>query len=579
MIKPELRNKFPQYADYDDQGFAAAIWNQHYKDKLPFDEFARRIGYQIVPGEPLVPMMPTEQTLAQQGVDVIGDLANRIIQNAQAVPAIGLAAGGVAKLAQLPGAGRRMQAAGRVAQQVVPKTTGEALRQVGTAAAVAPIGYGAEQLARPAAEAAGEVLPPFRKPAAQETLAQALRIPLGVGAEVGTSLGMGTLGRKASETLARRPSGIPPERLETARKMEAMGAKYPTQELLRGRDVSKVMGVYNRRYNKLLGLPEKTDFGTNELRQANQNLSNEYKQILSGEQVTFDPSFFRDIGDLLREQRQLGATGVMFAESRPIINTLSQIADLPQNIQRRIAALRDIPPETADPNVTKNALAIIQDALGFLQKQTITMDAEIYNRLRSDLGNAAYRTADPGRAKVLRGMQKAFDDAADRSLPEDKVERLSTVRNRWENLKILEEAQKGREPGMISPQDVARVTTRRDAGGMIYGDKELYDIGREGLSMPVRPEAAGREPDPSAYLPTQVGGYRQKAAIGERAADLVLGGARKRALLRGEVTPEEAQRRQMMQQIRATGGGAMRAFEPEGEQSAVEEGQQPQNRQ
>lgn len=578
MIKPEIRNKFPQYADYDDQAFAAAVWNQHYKDKLQFEDFAKRIGYTIIPGEPLVPSMPTEQTMAEKGIDLIGDLAKRISQNVAAVPAVGIAAGGIAKLAQLPGATGRMQAAGRAAQAIVPKTGGELARQVGTAAAVAPAGYAAEQLARPVAKAAGEVLPPFRKPEAQESLAQALRIPLGVGAEIGTSLGLGQLGRTASTALARRPAGIPPERLETARKIETLGGRYPTQELLRGRDVSKVMEVYNRRYNKLLGLPEKTDFGTRELRQARSNLSSEYDNILANEKVVFDPEFFGTMKALLDRQRDLAQTGVMFAESRPIINTLSQIANLPASLRARIDALRNIPPETQDIGATQNALKVIDDALGFLQNQTISMDARIYNELRSDLGNAAYRTSDANRAMILRDMQKAFDDAADASLPKDKVERLGTVRNRWENLQILEEAQKGREPGMITPQDVARVTTRRDASGMIYGDKELYDIGKEGLSMPVRPEAAGREPDPSAYLPTQVGGYRQKAAIGERAADLLLGGARKRALLRGEVTPEEMQRRQQLQQVRAVGGGAMRAFEPEGEGYAIDERQQPQNR-
>lgn len=573
MINQKIRDKFPQWSDYDDQGFAAALWNQHYKDKLPFDEFAKRIGYQIIPGEPLVPSMPTEQTLAEQGVDVIGNLANRVIQNATAVPAIGLAAGGIAKLAQLPGAGRRLQTAGKIAQSVVPKTGGELTRQIGTAAAVAPLGYTAEQLARPAAEAAGEVFPPLRKPAAQETLAQALRIPLGVGAETLGSLGIGQLGRKTSEALARRPAGIPEERLATARKREAMGAKYPTQELLRGRDVSKVMGVYNKEYNKLVGLPEKTDFGTKELRQAQSNLSSEYNNILTNEKVTFDPEFFGTMKALLDRQRDLSQTGIMFAESRPIINTLSQIANLPASLRARIDALRNIPPDTTDIRATQNALKVIDDSIAFLQNQTISMDAKIYNELRSELGKAAYQTNNDSRAKVLRAMQKAFDDAADNSLPKEKVERLGTVRNRWENLQILEEAQKGREPGMITPQDVARVTTRRDPSGMIYGDKEIYDIGKEGLSMPVRPEAAGRESPPSAYFTSELGGTRQKVGIAQRALDKTFGAARKGALLRGEVTPEEAARRQQIQQIRSLGGGAMRAFEPEGEQNAPEERQ------
>ena len=572
MIPRQIRDKLPQYDSYDDNDFASIVYLTHYKDKMPFDEFSRRIGYAVgqIPG--VIPQMPNQQTLSEKGVDALGQLADRIISNVQAVPMVGLAAGGVAKLAQLPGATRRMQGVGKAAQSIIPKTGGELARQVGTAAAVAPLGYGAEQLAEPAAELISPLVPVGKPAERQKALAQALRVPLGVGAEVTGSLGLGTLGRKTSEALGRRPAGIPRERLDTARKIESMGGKYPTQELLRGRDVSSLMEIYNRRYNKLLGLPEKTDFGTKELSQARTNLGKEYNDILSGETVKFDPAFFQDITELLNRQRQLGQTGVMFAESRPIINTLSQIANLPKSLKARIDALRDIPADTTDPNITRNALKVIDDSLGFLQNQSITMDATIYNQLRSDLGDAAYRTADKERAKVLRGMQKAFDDAADRSLPNDKVERLGTVRNRWENLNILEEASKGKEPGVILPQDVARITTGRDPRGMIYGDKEMYEIGREGLSMPVRAEAAGREPDPSAYLPTQVGGYRQKAAIGEKAMDYLLGGARKRALLRGEMSPDEAARRQQLQQVRAVGGGAMRQFEPqEGDQSAPEE--------
>lgn len=579
MIPRQIRDKLPQYDSYDDNDFASIVYLTHYKDKMPFDEFSRRIGYTVgqIPG--VIPQMPNQQTLSEKGIDALGQLADRIISNVQAVPMIGLAAGGVAKLAQLPGATSRMQGIGRAAQSIVPKTGGELARQVGTAAAVAPLGYGAEQLAEPTAELISPLVPVGKPAERQKALAQALRVPLGVGAEVAGSLGLGTIGRKTSEAFGRRPAGIPKERLDTAREIESMGGKYPTQELLRGRDVSSLMAIYNRRYNKLLGLPEKTDFGTRELRQAQSNLNSEYDDILANEKVTFDPEFFGTIKSLLDRQRDLSQTGVMFAESRPIINTLAQIANLPASLRSRIDALRNIPPETQDIRATQNALKIIDDSLGFLQNQTISMDAKVYNELRSQLGKAAYQTNNDSRAKVLREMQKAFDDAADASLPKEKVNRLGTVRNRWENLQILEEAQKGREPGMIFPQDVARVTTRRDPSGMIYGDKEMYKIGKEGLSMPVRPEAAGREPDPSAYLPTQVGGYRQKAAIGERAADLLLGGARKRALLRGEVTPEESARRQQIQQIRSLGGGAMRAFEPEGEQNAIEEGQQPQNNQ
>jgi len=572
MISQEIRNKFPQYADYSDQAFSAAVWNLHYKDKLPFSDFAKRIGYTMIPGEPATPDMPTTQTLAQEGVDVLGSVINRMVQNMQAVPALGIGATALSRAAQLPSAGQKLQAVGKAVQPLIPKTGGELTKQVLTAGAVAPVGYVGEQLAEPVAEAAGKIVPTLSGKRPQQTLTSALQIPLGVGAEVGTSLGLGRTSKAIRDVMAKRPSGIPEERLETARSIEAIGGKYPTSELLRGRDISSLMSVYNQRYNKLVGLPPKTDFGIREFKEARNLLNQEYDNILSGETVKFDKKFFSDIKDLLNRQRQLGETGVMFAESRPIINTLSQIGNLPKSLQARIAALRDIPPDTNDPAITRNALKVIDDSIGFLQNQEISMDARVYNELRSELGKAAYRTADDSRAKVLRQMQKAFDDAADSSLPKDKVNRLQTARNRWENLQILEEAQVGREPGLILPQDVARVTSKRDPQGMIYGDKEMFKIGSEGLSMPARAEAATRETTVPEFLPTQVGGYRQKAAIGQRIGDVLVGGAKKRALMEGPITPEEFERKQLLQKVRSVGGGAMRAFEsPEGEQSAIEE--------
>jgi len=553
----DVRRKFPQYANYNDEALAAAVWNQHYKDRLPFEEFSRRIGYTTgqIPREapPAMPEDPTKTDIVSDA----GGLFERIMQNVQAVPIVGGAAGAISALSRLPGASKLGRALGQAAEIVKPRTGGQLARQTTAAAALAPVGFAGEQLAEPAARAIGEVLPlpEVRGEAGQRQLAEALRVPLGVGAEIGaTRLGVGAT-TAAQRKLAQRPAGVPEERLEAARSLKRQGGALPSSQLLRGSEISKNMEVFNKRYNSLVGNPESTTFGTKEFVNALNKLKSDYNTLLSGKKVVFDDQFFNDIGALLDKQRSLASTGVMFAESRPIINTLSQIKQLPQDLQNRINSLRDIPETTQDINVTQNALKVIDDALGFLSTNRIEMDAPIYNELRSQLGSSAYRTGDPERAKVLRNMQKAFDDAADRSLPEDVVEGLKTTRNRWENLKILEEAQKKSEPGLILPQTIGQVVRGRYDKGVIYGDKEIFDIGEQGLSLGIKPSGAGPEFDVQQVLPTQVGGYRQKVGIAERGTRAVTEPIKAKAMMAGPRTEEQVLRREVPQEVRAAGQG------------------------
>lgn len=553
----DVRRKFPQYARYNDEALAAAVWNQHYKDKLPFEEFSRRIGYRTgqIPREapPAMPEDPTKTDLISDA----GSLFDRIMANVQAVPALGGIATGITALSRLPGATRLTRTLGQIAEPLVPRTGRELARQTTTAAALAPVGFAAEQLAEPTARAIGETLPlpQVRSEAGQAQLAEALRTPLGITGEVLGARGLISGTAAAQRRLAQRPAGVPEERLQAARKLKEQGGKLPASQLLRGADVSRNMEVFNKRYNALVGNPESTTFGTNEFRNALTRLKADYDTLLSGKTVTFDDQFFNDISKLLDEQRSLASTGVMFAESRPIINTLSQIRQLPADLQARINALRDVPETTTDIGVTQNALRIIDDALGFLSTNKIQMDAPVYNQLRSQLGSAAYRTADPDRGRVLRSMQKAFDDAADRSLPEDTVQGLKTTRNRWENLKILEEAQKKSEPGLILPQAVGQVVRGRYDQGIIYGDKEIYDIGKEGISLGIRPSGPSTDTDAVQMLPTQVGGYRQKASIAERGLRAITEPIKAKAVMEGPRAPEEVARREAFQETRAASQG------------------------
>jgi len=569
-----IRQKLPQLGKeswnrYNDADLAAAIWNTYYKDKIPFEQFALKVGFLegAIPGvqPPSMPASP-EQREQETRPSLAGktrELGERVLQNVQAVPVLGGAAGGLAALSKLPGASRLMQTIGSAAGQIVPKTTKEMLAQAGKAGALAPVGLAGEELVEPALKAAGQVVPAqaLREPERRRALAEALRVPAGVGAELLASGGL-SQGRAAIQRkLAERPAGIPAERLEAARKLEEAGGKMPSELMMRGSDVSRTMEVFNRKYNKLVGNPDSKDFGYAQFQQAKNRLNSDYESILGGKQVTFDPKFFADIKSMLDRQRSLGETGVMFAESRPIINTLAQISQLPQNLRVRINALRDIPPETQDINVTRNALAVIDDSLSYLRDAKITMDAKIYNQLRSDLGEAAYRSADKNRSSVIRGMQKAFDDAADRSLPREDVARLKETRNRWENLKILEEAQKVSEPGLILPQNVGQVTKRRSSEGMIYGDKEMYDIGSQGISLGIRPSAADPEFDVTQVLPTAIGGPRQKVGIAERGYKAITEPIKARQVIKGPVSEEEVLRRQAPQEARALTQGIERELE------------------
>lgn len=556
----KLRNTFPEYQGYSDEAVAAAVWNRFYRNEMPFDEFSKMAGYKegVIPRE-TPPPMPTPEQAREQGPGFLERTGRRVMENIQAVPIIGAAARGLTAFGRLPGAGRLPQMLGTASAPLVPKTGTELAKQTGVAAVSAPIGLATGELAAPLSRVPGEIIPApaVRGPEGRQRLEQVLRTGLEPVGEVLTGAAATRAATGVQRRLAERPAGIPAERIEAVRAMP-QGA-VPASQVMRGAEISPTQEVFNRQYNRLVGNPESKDFGRREFTEARNRLSSEYDRLLTGRQVTFDEQFFADIQDLLNRQRSLAQTGVMFAEARPIINTLSQIATLPSNLQARAAALRDIPADTTDIAVNREALALIDEAMKSLRGQTITMDARIYNDLRSQLGDAAYRTADRDRAKVLRGMQQAFDQAADRSLPREVARDLGTTRNQYENLKILEEAQKGAEPGLILPQRVGQVSERRAGEGFIYGDKEMYDLGRKGLSLGMKPEPAQSDLGLMDVLPTQIGGVRQKVGIMERGVRGITEPARARAITQGPRTEEEMVRRMTPSAVRPLGQAVERA--------------------
>jgi hypothetical protein len=239
------------------------------------------------------------------------------------------------------------------------------------------------------------------------------------GAKAATSLG----------TFGTRPANVPPERIEAYKQFASKGARQPSEVLLRGSESQQ--SVANPVYNKSVGLPPSKDFGPSQLQQATNLIGNTYDNLLSGRQVKFDKPFFDTFKELFNKQRDLSQTGVTFAETRPIIATLDRIANLPNSLKSRIASLKNIPPETTDTKVAQSAVALVEDALNSAAKGEWTMDAKNYNEVRSILGADAQRAkADTRRSGLLRKMQKAFDDAADRSMPDIKDE-LSDVRGRY----------------------------------------------------------------------------------------------------------------------------------------------------
>lgn len=305
----------------------------------------------------------------------------------------------------------------------------------------------------------------------------------GLLAPRGAAAAAGTMPRAATE----RGAAIPPERLEAYRSMAKHGARPSAGSLIYGEQNKNVKGqqkVANETWNEAVGLPKKQDFGVAEIDAGRKKASADYEHLLSNREVTLDKPFFDQFKGLYDKQRMLSETGVTFAEARPIIATLERIANLPAPIKERISQLKDIPADTTSPGATKRALAVIDDALKAGAAGEWKMDAKDYNEVRSILGKDAQRSRrDKNRSGLLWKMQQAFDDAADRSMP-DIAHELGAVRGRYENLMILSDAMEGKGPGFVTPAQIGKEVAQREGHRSLYPNQSpLKALGRQGLSL------------------------------------------------------------------------------------------------
>ena len=278
-----------------------------------------------------------------------------------------------------------------------------------------------------------------------DSLAAALGNTAGLLAPKGAAA-LASIPRIATE----RNASIPPERLDAYKAMAEKGARPQGSALIFGEANKNIVGqqrVANEVYNESVGLPKKSDFGAAEIKQAKSNLSGDYQRLLTGREITLDKPLFDRVKTLYDEQSGLSRSGAMFTEARPIIDALEKTMQASQT-------------------------------------GTGTMDAIAYNKLRSILGQDAQRAkADPERATLLRKTQQAFDQAADRSMP-DIAPELSATRGKYENLMILSDAMVGKGAGHITPAEVGRKIAQRSGQRSLEpAQTPLKELGQQGLSL------------------------------------------------------------------------------------------------
>lgn len=438
----------------------------------------------------------------------------KAIEYAAAVPATGLVARGL----QLGTRGTRFAPyAERSAEVLIPKTGRELAKGTAGAAALGATSAEVQRAYFSDIQKTSKELYPNDK-ASQERFQREAMDALGLGFDITASGTVQALSRKLAPSARRMMTpSVPEERIGAAQLMKERGAPVTTAQVMRGPDARVREGVLtrqqeeaNRVYNQAVGLdPNSTRFGTKEFQQASQRIDNDYKTLLEGKTVTLDDEFFNAFRNLYRDQTQLRASGLVFSETKPILETLRSISELPRGLRSQMDDLARQPSDSTDPNIVSRSIAIINQALPVVQQQVaagkVTIGAPEYNRLRSMLGDAAYRTTDKDRASVLKKMQRAFDQAADRSMPET-APQLYDVRRRFEALKTLEQAQKGAEPGVIPAQRVGKTIEQVYDEGTIYGiPNRLAQIGAAGRSLGMQAPGRGYQVE---GLRDVLGGFR-----------------------------------------------------------------------
>jgi len=135
MTLDEVRQKYPQYKDVPDDKLATALYEKYYKDKISFDDFSSKIGYNAQPDQPV---SVGKNPVADQSEGGIIEGAGEALQSvgANVLGAVGSGLGGIYELIrtgdidQAANAVRSMQQS--IADRFAPETqTGEQILEGG----------------------------------------------------------------------------------------------------------------------------------------------------------------------------------------------------------------------------------------------------------------------------------------------------------------------------------------------------------------------------------------------------------------------------------------------------------------
>lgn len=148
-----------------------------------------------------------------------------------------------------------------------------------------------------------------------------------------------------------------------------------------------------------------------------------------------------------------------------------------KNIQKTIEQYKDV----LDP-LQRQELNRVADM--FAKGKNVQMHGEAYQTARSMLGrkaNSLFKN-DPEAARAYQGIQSALDDAAERSLPAEKLAQLSTARSQYGPLMAIEKAMAkvGGSSGDISPAALRTAVALQNPKTYVRGDGQLNDLARIG---------------------------------------------------------------------------------------------------
>lgn len=148
-----------------------------------------------------------------------------------------------------------------------------------------------------------------------------------------------------------------------------------------------------------------------------------------------------------------------------------------------------------------------------MAKGTGAIEGEAYKNLRSEIG-AFMRKADGPTKQALGDIQGALDDAVERHMPAEHVDRWKEVRRQYKDILVLEQAVagpgEGAAAGLISPSKLRQATVGQNKRGYVRGKGDFADLARagEGTMKPLpNSGTAGR-------LKAQFGGASLSGIVG-----------------------------------------------------------------